>query len=94
MIVLYKDYCRIAFGLFKHGIAKALIDGFICLPITAGKMRPRIHNMAQGPERFIGQAIIIAIFFLPGKPDTPEHIFRPFFGEPDSIPTVNNRPVC
>ena len=75
MIVLNKNNCRIAFGLLKHGIAKALIDAFIYLPVAAGKMRPRVDNMAQGPERFIGQAIIISILFLAGKPDTSEHIF-------------------
>jgi hypothetical protein len=59
-----------------HGVGKLLIDGFVVLPVFGGELRPLITQMAERPERTIGESVGVSRFFVLSEEDAPEAVVR------------------
>src|SRR5438309_1294238 len=79
MIVLYQHNGMLgARHLFEQGIGKLAIDFTVCFPILSAKDGARVRDVAEWPEPFVGEAIVVAFFFLLGEPDAAKSVLRLF----------------
>ena len=42
----------------------------VVLPIGDAEHRSRVSNMAKGPQAFVGETVVIALFFVFRQPDS------------------------
>src|SRR5262245_44614885 len=77
VIVLNQDECPFrARNLIENGLRKLLIDVFVTLPIGGAKNGTRVSNMAEGPNSFVREAIVVALLILLRKPDAAQGVVR------------------
>jgi hypothetical protein len=81
VIILDENHVVRRINLVASGMRELLIQPLIMTPIVGSKSGTRVDDMTQGPE-FIGETVVIALFFFPGEPDSPQRIR--FFAERDA----------
>ena len=64
MVVLNEDEGRVAAGLFQNGIGEELIGEPVALPILEAEYRLVESHVAERPEAFIGQPVVVFGFDL------------------------------
>ena len=74
MIVLHQHDRILGLGLLGDGIGEALVDLLVLLPVAFPELRPHERDVAQRPETFIGQTVIIAVLLLLRNPDPPKRV--------------------
>ena len=74
MIVLHQDDGIFAVGFGADGFGKALVHRTIGGVVLAAELRPRMREVAQRPQPFVGEAIVIAALLFLGQPDAPQQV--------------------
>src|SRR4029077_15138401 len=60
----------------ERGIGEAAVDLLICSPIFRAENRAGGRGMAERPDAFISEALVVALFFLGAEPHTAQRITR------------------
>ena len=89
MIVLHQDDGVLGIHFAADGVSEFLIDGAVEAPIFGAEDGPRMSHMAKRPESFVGEAVVVALLFLFGEPDTADVIGLLSGGHADMIVTVH-----
>src|SRR5262245_7648319 len=77
VIVLNQDECPFrARNLIENGLRKLLIDVFVTLPIRGAKNGTRVSDMAEGPNSFVRETIVVALLIFLREPDAPQRVVR------------------
>ena len=77
VIVLREDEWLLRIrDLLEHRIREFAIDLLVMFPILRAKDRPRVRDMAKGPESLVRKAEVIAVFLLSAEPHAPKRISR------------------
>ena len=76
VIVLHEHDRRIGRGFRDDGVGEALVDRDVMRPVAFAKCRPDEGDVAERPEPFVGEAVIVAVLLLVGEPDAPQRIGR------------------
>src|SRR5215813_2693816 len=74
VIILNKHESWIPSCLLQHGPSEDFIYLSVYRPIARLKDRPGKHHVAQRPQAFVGQSIVVAVFLFFREPDTPQGI--------------------
>ena len=64
VIVLHEHDRRRAFDLVEHGLGELRVDARVVLPVGRVENGPRIGDMAERPERAVGEAVVVALFLF------------------------------
>ena len=77
MIVLHQNerLLRIR-DLLEHRIGEFTIDLLVVFPVLRAKDRPRVRDMAKGPEPLVGEPEVVAVFLFMAQPYASERILR------------------
>ena len=69
VVILHQHDGRFCPGLAGHGPGELAIHRDILRPVARAEGRPHMGDVAQRPEAFVGQPVVIAGFFLGRKPN-------------------------
>ena len=65
MIVLHQnDGMADIFHLFEQRVGEFSVDFLIVLPIAGTEKRARVRDVAQRPQPFVGEPVVIALLFF------------------------------
>ena len=64
VVVLHEDDRRPIADLFEHRVGEAPIDAHVLLPVALVELRARVGDVAERPERVVGEAVVVALFFF------------------------------
>src|SRR4051812_14136495 len=94
VIVLDQHDWRAAGRLVADGAREARVDGAIGGEV-AGTEHPRhMDAMAERPECFVGETVVIAPLLRIVEPDTPQSILRIGGWHPDAVTGVDREPIA
>src|SRR5256885_13522206 len=74
VIVLYQHDRVIAARLGKHRTRKTLIDGLVALPVRFAEHRAHVRYVAQRPQTFVGESVVIPLLLLGGEPKSAQRV--------------------
>ena len=77
VVVLDQHDRVVAAGLGDHRVGEALVDRPVGLPVALAEHRPHVRDVAQRPEAFVGEAVVVALLLLLGQPDAGAACTRP-----------------
>ena len=60
--------------LLQHCLGKLPVRLYIVLPIERPEQRPRVSDMAKRPQAFVGEAVVVALFFFLVEPYSPQRV--------------------
>ena len=61
VIVLHEHDRIVAAGFGGHRVREALIDALVLQPVAAAEDRMRVRQMAERPQRFVREAVVVAV---------------------------------
>ena len=93
MVILDEHECRPTVGLLEDRIAEEGIDFAVGLPILELKNRAGERDVAERPEPFVGQAVVVAFLFFLGQPHAAQRVSGVFGRNRDMIGLVDGGPV-
>ena len=77
VIVLHKHHgVFAALHLFEQRIGKPLVHALVALPVGGAEDGPRVRDVAQRPQPFVGKAVVVLRLFFRGKPHPPQRVTR------------------
>ncbi len=76
MVILHEDHGRPSVHLFENGVGKLTIDAAVMFPVGGVETRGSAGDVAQRPQRVVGEAVVIALLLLARQPDAAERISR------------------
>ena len=76
VIVLHEHDRARAGNLLEHDVGKAPVDGDVLPPVALIEDRPRVGDVAQRPERVVGDAVVVAVLFLRLQPHAAQRVLR------------------
>jgi hypothetical protein len=77
VIVLNQDERRIHVrGLFEHGRREFFVDRGVVRPVLGAELRAGVHEVAEGPETFVGEARVEARLLILAEPDPAQGVAR------------------
>src|SRR5262249_36267968 len=62
-----------------------LVDGLVVLPVGGAEPRALVHDMAEGPQPLVGEAVVVAGLLLVAEPDAPQRIRGIRRWQPDAL---------
>ena len=62
--------------LVQHRFGKLPVHLFIMFPILGSEQRPRMRDMAERPQAFVSEAVVVAFFFIFVEPYAPQRVLR------------------
>ena len=60
----------------QQGIGELPIHFLVMLPVVRAKQRPSVRDMAERPQAFVGEPVVISLLFFFGKPDAAQSVMR------------------
>ena len=77
MIILHQHQRLLAVLHFlQQGVGEFFVHVAIVAPVFGPKQRPGMGDMAEGPQAFIGEAIVVAFFLFRRQPDAAQRVPR------------------
>ena len=70
-----KGFCGIG-DLLEHGVGELAVDLLVVLPILGTKDRACMGDVAKGPQALVGEAKVVAVFFLTVEPYAAKRVLR------------------
>src|SRR6267143_2994591 len=75
VIVLDQHQGRLrAFDLLEDGRGELRVHAEVVLPVLGAEERPRVDDVAEGPEPLVGKAIVVPVLLLLAEPHPPERV--------------------
>jgi len=74
VVVLDEDERRPTLGLFEDGVGEASVDGMVSFPVLGLEGGPCVDLMAHGPERAVGETVVIALLLGAGEPNAAKDV--------------------
>src|SRR5262249_52416820 len=74
VVVLHEDHRWFIPDLVQDGLGELLVDAAILLPVVGVEARPRAGDVAKGPERLVGHAVVVPLLLLLAQPDAPQGV--------------------
>jgi hypothetical protein len=93
VIVLHEHDRIVAVHFGDHRVGEALVDLLILQPVAAAEDRVRMRLMAERPQRFVREAVVVALLFLLGEPHAPQQIARFGRRDRDAPVAIRRRPI-
>src|SRR5690348_2397863 len=91
MVVLNEqDRVLRSLHFLQDGPGKLAVHLLIVLPIAGPEERTRVRDVAQRPETFVGEAVVIAFFFFLAEPYTPQRVLWLIRGNGEAIMLVHS----
>src|SRR5277367_168027 len=86
VVVLHEQQGRFGSRHFlSHSFGKFLVCSLVALPVGGAKNWASVGDVAEGPQTFVGEAIVVAFFLFLRKPDAAERVFRLVGGNTNAI---------
>src|ERR1700723_2887867 len=77
MIILHQNHGRFrAAQFFDHDFREFFIYALILQPVIGTEKRARVRDVAERPEPFVRETVIVAVFFFLGQPDASQRVVR------------------
>ncbi len=76
VIVLHQHDRRRAVDLLEHRLGELRVDARVVLPVGRVENGSRVSDMAEGPERAVREAVVVALFLFRRQPDAAERVGR------------------
>jgi hypothetical protein len=73
VVILDQHQPVIARFLRRH-FGEPAVDRGVGRPVRLPKNRPRVRGVAKGPETFVRESVVIALFLFLGEPYPPENV--------------------
>ncbi len=81
-VIVLDEHDRIVAVRFGDDrVGEALVDFLILEPVGTAEDRMRMGQVAQRPQRFVREAVVVALFLFLGQPDAAQQVRR--LGRPD-----------
>ena len=74
VVVLHQHHRIVGIGLLAHGLGELAIDLGVGGPVVAAEDRPHVGQVAQRPQTFVGQTVVVAALLLGGQPHAAERV--------------------
>jgi len=81
VVVLHEDDGALVADLVDDGVGEAPVDLDVLPPVVFVEDRPRVGDVAERPERAVGQAVVVALFLAVGQPDATQRVRRLIGGD-------------
>src|SRR5579875_2059921 len=76
MIILYQHERVFGSRFLCDSVGETFVDVHVILPIGISERRPNERDVAQRPQTFVGEAVIITVLLCFAQPDAPQRICR------------------
>src|SRR5580704_6930130 len=75
MIILHQnDGVVLAFHFFEHRAGEFAVDLLIGLPIFDAEDGAGVGDVAERPDAFVRESVVVAFFFLASQPDAAQRV--------------------
>ena len=75
VVVLHEHQRRLGgTGFFSDGVGEAAVDHPVGVEIVGPEHRADVGLVAQRPQRFVGESVVVALLFLVVHPHAPEAV--------------------
>ena len=75
VVILHQHHRVFAAGLGHHGIGEALVHRAVLLPVRLAEHRPHVGDVAQRPQPFVGEPVVVAPLLFLGEPQAAQQVF-------------------
>ena len=76
VVVLHQHDRVFAARLGDHRVGEALVDRLVELPVGFAEHRPHVRDVAERPQPFVGEAVVVAVFLLGRQPEPAQRVLR------------------
>ena len=76
VIVLHEHDRVLGLRLVDHGVGEAPVHQLVVLPVGAAEHGPHVRDVAQRPDPFVGEAVVVAFLLLLRQPDAAQRVRR------------------
>jgi hypothetical protein len=90
VIVLHEDDRPCATGLGDDSVGEAPIHVLVVPPVVARETRRLERDVAERPQRAVGEAVVVAPLFATAQPDAPQRIRASVAGDLHSVLHVHH----
>ena len=74
VIVLHEDDRVVGVDFLDGGLGELAVHRLVLRPVLRAEYRPRVRDVTQRPQAFVGEAVVVAALFLLGQPDAAQQI--------------------
>ena len=74
-------------------LGEALVDHLVVVPIRDAEHRAHVGDVAERPQPFVGEPVVVAFLFLLAQPDPLERVRRMFGRDADHVVFIYNKTV-
>src|SRR5688572_15223334 len=74
VIVLYENDRILGIDLLAYGRGEFLVDSIVVFPVLRAERGPGVRHVAQWPDPFVGEPVVVALLLLFTEPDSPDHV--------------------
>ena len=78
-----------AFHFIEHRVGKVPVGLLIIQPVLRPKYRARVRDMAKRPDSFVGEALVVTLFFFCRQPYSPQRITWPVRRDAQAIMRIH-----
>ncbi len=90
VIVLHEHHrARRALDLLDHGFGELPVRFAIARPVGLAEQGPRVRDVAERPHALVGEAVVVAFFFLGRQPDAAQRVLGVVGRHAEAIPVVD-----
>ena len=68
VVILHEDDRILRVDLGAHGVDELAVHLLVVLPVLGAEGGARVRKMAERPETFVGEAVIVALLFGGAEP--------------------------
>jgi len=77
VIILHQDHRPLrVFDLLQQGLGELAVDCLIPLPVHVAKDGSGMRDVAERPQAFVGEAVVIAFFLFLRQPHPAQRVLR------------------
>ncbi len=74
VIILHQDDRVFGIHLAEDRVGEFLVHGLVLAPILGAEDGPGVRHVAERPQPFVREAVVVALLFFLGEPHTPNQI--------------------
>jgi len=74
VVVLHQDDGVLAVGFRADRVGEAAVHLLVMLEVLAPEAGPRVRDMAERPQAFVGEPVVVAPLLLRGEPDPADRV--------------------
>ena len=94
MVILDEDQGGALVGdLRQEGLRELLVHRPVVVPVLQPEDGPGVRDMAEGPETFVREAVVVAVLLFLGQPDPLQGVCRLFRGDAKLVAFAGGFPI-